>query len=353
MTARISTSALLPATIRDAFAPTVTFLNAASYGLLPKHVAEAVISAETQRVSGTFDIPAVDDAVHACRGAFAELTGFEPGQVAIGSQVSQLVSLVGDGLPEGASVVVPESEFTSVLWPFLARKDLRVRTVPLPDLAAAISPGDDLVAAALVQSADGGITDTAAVVAAARNCGARVLFDLSQAAGWYPVHDTGADWVVSVGYKWLLGPKGTAFLAGTEDALAQLRPLAAGWYSGYNPWETCYDAPLRLANDARRFDVSPVWAAWAGQQLAMEFVLETGIDAIYRHNLALADRLRAGLGMPQGNSAIVSIAATPEVPKVLEHAGIIASMRAGRLRLACHLYNTESDIDRALTVLAR
>ncbi|MBB5915040.1 selenocysteine lyase/cysteine desulfurase [Nocardia transvalensis] len=352
MTAPISAAHPLPASVRDLFAPTVTFLNTANYGLLPTSVAEAVATAGAQRANGTFESPSLDEVVDRCRAYFGELTGYAPGQVAVGTQVSQLVSLIAATLPAGASVVVPEGEFTSVLWPFLARPDLRVRTAPLTGLAEALRPGDDLVAVSVVQSADGAVADTAAVVAAARTCGARVLFDLSQAAGWYPVRDLGADWVVSVGFKWLLGPKGTSFLAGTDEALALLRPLAAGWYAGYNPWETCYGGPLRLASDASRFDLSPVWEASTGQQLALELVSGIGIDAIHRHDLALADRLRAGLGLPQGDSAIVSIEVPPERLLRLREAGVVGSVRAGRLRLSCHLYNTDDDIDRALTVLA-
>ena len=33
----------------------------------------------------------------------------------------------------------------------------------------------------------------------------------------------------------------------------------AGWYAGQHPWESIYGTPLRLAEDARRFDVSPAW----------------------------------------------------------------------------------------------
>ncbi|WP_024802570.1 aminotransferase class V-fold PLP-dependent enzyme [Nocardia sp. BMG51109] len=351
MTVHTSVSDLLPADVLDAFAPTVTFLNTANYGLLPKTVAAAVAEVDTQRLHGTFRTASVDAVVRSCRAGFGELTGFAPEQVAVGAQVSPLVSLVATALPEGASVVVPEGEFTSVLWPFLARPDLRVRTAPLADIAADVREGDDLVAASVVQSADGLVADTAAIVAAARKQGAQVLFDLSQAVGWYPVRDLGADWVVSVGFKWLLGPKGTAFLAGTDKALARLRPLAAGWYAGFDPWETCYDAPLRLASDARRFDLSPTWQAWVGQQHALDLVSAIGIDAIHRHDLALADRLRAGLGLPQGNSAIVSIEAPPETLRRLDEAGVVGSVRAGRLRLGCHLYNTEADIDRALEAL--
>ncbi|MEC3920550.1 aminotransferase class V-fold PLP-dependent enzyme [Nocardia sp. CDC160] len=346
-----TTSPAFSSVVRAEFAPTTTYLNSASYGLLPKSVVAAVIEAEEQRMRGEFDIPGVDSIIDECRAAFGRLTGFGAEQVAVGSQVSQLVGLVAQSLRPGANVLVPEHEFNSVLWPFLVRTDLNVRVVPLAELPDAIRPGDDVVAAAVVQSADGAVLDVAATVAAARAHGARVLFDLSQAAGWLPVHDTGADWIVSVGYKWLLGPKGTAFLAGTPAALDDLTPVAAGWYAGYNPWETCYDGPLRLAPDARRFDVGPVWPAWIGQRRSLELIEQVGVETIHRHDVALADRLRKGLGLPEGNSAVVSIEVAEAALERVRAAGIVGAMRAGRLRLACHLYNTEDEIDRALDAL--
>lgn len=342
----------LPDHVRAAFGPTVTYLNAASCGLLPITTAQVLERADRQRVTGEFEIPAVDAVVADCRAAIGRLIGFGARQIAIGAQVSQLVGVIADSLPAGAKVLLPEGEFASVVWPFLARPDLEVRTVPLAELAVSVRPGDALVAAAAVQSADGAIADMPGVVAAARAAGARVLFDLSQAAGWYPVHATGADWVVGVGYKWLLAPKGSAFLAGTDAALDTLRPVAAGWYAGYNPWETCYDAPLRLAADARRFDVSPAWPAWIGLRASLELVESIGIENIRRHDVALANRLRKGLGLPEGNSSIVATEVGAEALERLRAARVIGSIRAGRLRLACHLYNTEEDIDRALDVLA-
>jgi hypothetical protein len=36
-----------------------------------------------------------------------------------------------------------------------------------------------------------------------------------------------------------------------------LTPHYAGWYAGDDPWSSVYGGPLRLASDARRFDVSP------------------------------------------------------------------------------------------------
>jgi selenocysteine lyase/cysteine desulfurase len=340
--------------VHPAFAPATTYLDTATYGLAPTAVADAVVAAERDRARGRLDVAAVDGAVAACRASFGSLVGVPAGRVAIGSQVSQLAGVVAAALPAGTSVVVPEGEFTSVLWPLLARAGdgIRVRTVPAGRLLDAVDAGTDLVAAAVVQSADGTVIDPAAVIAAAHHHGARVLLDATQAAGWLPLDACGAaDWLVCGGYKWLLAPRGTAFLAGTDEALALLRPLAPGWYAGEDPWASVYGGPLRLAAGARRFDVSPVWPAWIGQRPALDLLVSTGVRAIHDHDVRLADRLRAGLGLAPAPSAIVSFAAAAGAAERLAAAGVVGSVRDGRLRLSCHLHNDDADVDRALAAL--
>lgn len=346
---------MAPASLASTFGPTTTYLNTATYGLAPRAASEVVVAAERARLEGWLDPFVVDDAIAACRRSFGRLVGVPASRVAIGSQVSPLVGLVAASLPAGTRVLAPETDFTSVLWPFLARgDDLQVRLVPLDRLVESIDAGTDVVATSIVQSSDGAIVDPAVVTAAAHAHDARVLLDATQAAGWLPLDTAGStvDWLVCGGYKWLLAPRGTAFLSGTEDALAQLPAFAAGWYAGEEPWESCYGGPLRLASDARRLDVSPAWPAWLGQRPALDLLVATGIDQIHRHDVGLANRLLAGLGLPPGDSAIVALDAAPGTAERLRAAGVVASVRSGRLRLSCHLYNTEGDVDHALDVLA-
>jgi selenocysteine lyase/cysteine desulfurase len=123
-----------------------------------------------------------------------------------------------------------------------------------------------------------------------------------------------------------------------------LRPLYAGWYAGDDPWTSIYGPPLRLAKDARRLDISPAWLAWAGTVPALELLAEVGIDAIHQHNCALANTLRGRLGVPPGDSAIVTVAADGGLER-LRAAGIKASVRAGAVRVSFHLHNTESDVN--------
>ena len=62
--------------------------------------------------------------------------------------------------------------------------------------------------------------------------------------------------------------------------------------------ENLYGGPLRLAGDARALDVSPAWLSWVGQAPALELLEAVGIEAVHAHDLALAARFRAGLGLP-------------------------------------------------------
>lgn len=131
----------------------------------------------------------------------------------------------------------------------------------------------------------------------------------------------------------------------------RLTPHAAGWYAGDDPYTSFYGPPLRLASDARRFDVSPAWFSWVGTAPALELLLEIGIEQIHEHDLRLANLFRDGLGLEQSDSAIVS-AEVPGAKELLGETAIMAAARAGRLRTSWHLYNTEDDVQRVLDVVS-
>jgi selenocysteine lyase/cysteine desulfurase len=79
-------------------------------------------------------------------------------------------------------------------------------------------------------------------------------------------------------------------------------------------------------------------------------VRRIGVETIHAHDVGLANRLRAGLGLPASDSAIVT-ADIPGAAERLEAAGIMAAVRGGRLRTSWHVYNTEGEVDRVLDVL--
>jgi selenocysteine lyase/cysteine desulfurase len=337
------------------FSPEGAYLNTATYGLPPRAAFTALAAAGDEWRHGRTGFHGWDRSVGAARASFARLAGVGEGDVAIGPAASVFAGLVAAALPAGARVLCAEGDFTSVLFPFLAQEQrgVGVDLVPLERLPEALGAEHDLVAVSAVQSADGRIADLDGLVAAAAHHGARTFVDTTQAMGWLALDCSRFDYTACAAYKWLLSPRGTAFFTVRPELRDELVPHAAGWYAGEDVHASYYGAPLRLAADARRFDVSPAWLNWVGAAEALSLLEDVGIEAIGAHDTAMAARLRAGLGLPPGDSAIVSVSGLPpDAADRLQAAGVMAAGRGGALRLSFHLYSTERDVDRALEVLA-
>ena len=60
--------------------------------------------------------------------------------------------------------------------------------------------------------------------------------------------------------------------------------------------------------------------------------------------VGLANALRGRLGLPNGESAIVTVMAKDGLER-LRAADVRASIRAGAVRLSFHVHNTEADVD--------
>ncbi|MET8010494.1 aminotransferase class V-fold PLP-dependent enzyme [Streptomyces sp. NPDC005271] len=339
------------------FAPQTTYLNTASSGLIPARSVAAVKAALDDAAAGGRFIDQAFEAVEEARAAYARLVGVPARQVAAGASVAVYAGMIAAALPPGAEVLAAEGDFSSLVNPFAVRRDLKLRTVPLEEIAEAVRPGTALVAVSAVQSADGRIADLDALRAAARAHGARTLVDYSQAAGWLPVSAAEADYTVCVGFKWLLCTRGVAFLTVPED-LGGLTPVFAGWVAGEKPWDSCYGPVAELAHSARRFDESPSLYSYVAARHSLALIEELGLEAIAAHDRALADRFRAGVArlghraIDAPGSAIVSVPGLGEAASRLAEVDVFVSARAGNLRASFHLYNTAAEVDRLLAALA-
>ena len=242
----------------------------------------------------------------------------------------------------------PDVEFTSTLFPFLvqAHRGVTVRTVPATELADAIDDATDVVAFSAVQMATGEVADLTRIAAAAQAHGALTLVDATQACGWLPLDGYGFDLVVVAGYKWLLSPRGTAYMAVAPERLDGIVPTAAGWYAGEDVHASyfggrCGSRPTRAASTPR-----PPGTAGSAQHPPSRCSRRSGSARSTRTTSGLANRFRAGLGLEPGDSAIVFVDVADAAAR-LERAGIRAAVRGGRVRTSWHLYNTDGRIVRS------
>ena len=343
--------------VREAFTGGRDYLSAWTSGL-PTRATRAAVIADLDAASvGALTTGSYATAAENCRAHFARLVRVDSDRIAIGSQTSVLASLLAASLPDGAEVLVPNKEFSSIVLPFVhAGRRIHIRSVPLESLADEIRPSTALVAFSLVQSSTGAVADSDAIEHAARAASARLLCDATQAVGWLPVDADRYDALVCHAYKWLCTPRGVAFLALSEEYAATLRPSHAGWCAGEDPWASCYGHEVDLAVSARRFDVSPAWQALVAAEPALELFARADRSALREYTTALATRFRERMGLeqPERASAIVTWC-DPDGRDLaaLAAAGITASGRDGRARVAFHVFNDSHDVERAVAALGR
>lgn len=328
------------------------YLSVASMGLPPRATVEALTADLAAWVDGTHDPRAFDGVVERSRASYASIVGVDVERVAQGSQTSVLTSIVAADVPDGAEVLMPEGDFSSIQFPFVVLPGVRVRAVPLDELATSITDETWLVVFSLVQSATGVVADTDAILEAAERHGAFTFCDVTQAAGVLPVDASRFDVTVCHTYKWLCAPRGVAFLTLSERMDALLTPRHAGWYAGQEIWRSTYGPAMELASTARRFDVSPAWTSWVGAEPALALFAGLDIGEVWQRASGLGDALCDGLGIPRQGQAIVTW--PDETGRDLDRlsaAGIRAAGRAGRLRASFHLFNDQSDVDAVVMAL--
>jgi selenocysteine lyase/cysteine desulfurase len=345
----------VPASIAAAaanFGDASGYLAVASIGIPPRAAVEAMRADLDAWFRADRDPQGYDPIISRTRASYARLVGIDVSRVAAGSQTSVFAALVAASVPVGAEVLCVEGDFSSIVFPFMQRPDIRVRSVPLAALADSITDDTWLVSFSMVQSATGTVADAEAIAESAARHGALTFCDVTQAAGVLPIEATKWDATVCHTYKWLCSPRGVAFLTVSLGMQELLTPMQAGWYAGDDVWQSCYGPSMHLALDARQFDVSPAWQAWVGAEQAIALFASLDIPAVWKYASGLGDQLCDALGIPQQHQAIVTWADPDktELAKLIS-AGIRASGRAGRLRASFHLWNTEADVAAVLAAL--
>jgi selenocysteine lyase/cysteine desulfurase len=327
------------------------FLNSPTYGLPPTFLVDALHEHIAEWQAGIMHAPSFDEPVRRGRAAYAALAGVPVESVVMGGSVSALLGLVAAAIPDGSRVATLAGEFTSTTFPFAAQADRGVTLTELtPDELIATGGDYDVVTASLVQSANGVVLDVEALRAGLSGADTVTVIDATQAAGWKRLDLGWVDVSTAAVYKWLLSPRGTAWMSLSDRMSGVMTPHAANWYAADEPWSTIYGLPLRLAPDARRFDTSPAWFGVLGSGLAMPWLASLDANVVESHCVGLANRLRSELDLPPSDSAIVSLPIADAADR-LASADLRASVRAGAVRVGFHLYNTDDDLDRLVDAL--
>ena len=368
-------------------------LNNAGAGLMPQPVLDT-ITQHLQREAAIGGYEAADEAesrVRASYEAVAHLIGAAARNIAVveNATVAFSQALSAFDFHPGDVIVTTRADYPSNQLMFLSlarRLGVEVRrAADLPE--GGVDPDDvrrqasdprcKLVAVSWVPTNSGLVQAVPDVGAVCAQLGVPYLVDACQAVGQIPVNmeTLRCDFLAATARKFLRGPRGIGFLYVSDHALERgLYPLLVDMHGA--DW-TDRDA-FQLAEDARRFENWEFpYALVLGLGEAARYALAVGAEgyararrlaSILRERLAACPGVRV-LDRGRERCAIVTIAIegrdAADVKLALRARGINTSSahRTGGvidmdakgassvLRLSTHYYNTEAELDTAVTTL--
>jgi len=359
-----------------------SYLNAANVALMPMSAAKVMTDWQTDVAlngSNNFNDHAEDTAFDGLRDQGAKLFGCRPEDIAGGSSCTELLSsLAWAVMPkEHENVVSTDIVFPSTIYPFTRvshHTGCEIRLAPghngyasFDEIVKNIDHNTSVVSISHVEYTGGQVYDLAALAEVAHAHGALLIVDATQSAGAIPIDApaSGADAIVAGGYKWLCGPFGAAVMYLAPHLQNTLDPGFVGFRSHNNMWDLSPDR-LEYPDTAKRFESSTMaFGCIKGLEKSIKYLTDIGIARIYDHNIALADRLIEGLNdldvevvspmTPSERTSIVTCRIEGfnpwEIVDSLKERNIVAHKRQDFLRFSPHVYNTDRDVDRAITEL--
>ena len=239
------------------------------------------------------------------RSLLGELFNVKPehiNRIVFTSSATEALNTAVRGLLRDGDHVVTSGMEHNALWRPLNMLEqtgvIELTAVPCPDggsldplaLAGALRENTALVAVTHASNVTGALQPIPEIGEICRRAGVPLLVDAAQTAGTYPIDVEG--WNISLlaftGHKGLMGPQGTGGLYIAPEL--ELEPLKYGGTGSASLPDTM---PTWLPD---RFEAgTPNGPGIAGLRAAAEFILQTGVENIRRHDMELASRLHKGL----------------------------------------------------------
>jgi selenocysteine lyase/cysteine desulfurase len=359
----------------------VAYFNTANMSPLLRAVREAGESGLARRARPWL-VASADwfEDVERLRGAYARILGADADSVALVPATSYGLAIAARNIratPDD-QVVVLDQEYPSnyYTWRRFCRQTGAQLVVVKREGGATwtdavlgqITEQTRVLAVPNVHWTDGSLLDLDAVVPTARRVGAAVAIDASQSLGAMPldVSRLRPDFVVSVGYKWLLGPLGVGCLY-VDEQHRQGEPLEENWINraGSDDFAALVDYTEDYQAGARRFDVGErtsfglVPMAIAAAEQLLDWTIAEVAASLRATTDEIAQHVRAlGLATPspgQRGPHMLGIDVPREaagaIASRLSDGGVVASVRGSSLRIAPHLHTTRDDLDRLANVL--
>jgi selenocysteine lyase/cysteine desulfurase len=356
------------------------YLNHAAVAPLPRRAGDAVKEFTDEYVHlGTkkyLDWATHADQLHQDLATFINASKEE---IALLKNTSEGISVVAMGFPwnPGDTVLSSNEEFPSnrIPWQALADRGVGFKEVALrqtgktPEQALidAMDESTRMLAISAVQYASGLRLDLEILGNACRERNIAFCVDAIQALGAIPVDVEKAhiDFLMADSHKWLLGPEGIAVFYCRKDYLELIKLFQYGWhmvekYGDFN------EKAWQPAASARRFECgTPNILGIRAFAASLSLINEIGIKTIEKRLLGHTEQIHGIIKHSQHLEAVYPDSAsklsgivtlrhkTCDPTTLFQHLrkkNIMCAERGGGIRFSPHVYNTDAEIEHALTV---
>jgi isopenicillin-N epimerase len=233
--------------------PDVTFLNHGSFGACPRPVFERYqawqMQLERQPVAFLDPLRGLSGWMRDARVAMAAEIGADPDDIVGLTNATEALNIVAQSLDlhTGDEILTTDHEYAALdkTWAYVARRSgakVVPVTIPLPltdaqsftdAILAGITPRTRVLFLSHITSATALVFPIGVVVAEARRRGIVTVIDGAHTPGHIPLDLTAldADYYAGNCHKWLMAPKGSAFLYVRRGLQSAINPLVIshGW----------------------------------------------------------------------------------------------------------------------------
>lgn len=284
----------------------IYFDSAATSFLKPPAVKQAVSEAfDTLGSPGRGGHPlslAAGRSVFHCRTQLAELFGLDdPARVCFAYNATDALSTAIFGLfAPGDHIITTALEHNSVLRPLFLLQDQGLELTILPadkqgricydDFVSALRENTRAVVCTHASNVTGNGLDLARIGTFCKQNDLLFVVDASQSAGVLPINmkEQNISVLCFTGHKGLFGPQGTGGLCVAEGV--EIRPLKVGG-SGIHSFDRHHPADYPERLEAGTMNATGI----AGLSAGLDFIAQTGLDAIREREEALARRFYLGI----------------------------------------------------------
>lgn len=332
------------------------YLNTATFGQLPRRATEAVARHWQHRdqLACTDFLNWYDDADR-LRGSIAKLIGATPEDIAFITSAAGALGMVlaALDLKPDDNVVTLQDEFPNYLYM------PQMREVPWERFYEAIDERTRLVAISEVNYSTGFRPPLEEISKFTRERGIILFVDGTQSLGALTIdlRKLNIDIYAVHGYKWLISPTGSGFMAVREPLRGRLRPISVGWRS-HKTWrnvDNLHHGVPEFSRTAEKYEGGGLpFALLYAMEQSVEMMLQIGPDLIEQRVSQLAETARnrlRGLGadIAQNGSQIVAAKFAGADPSrlaiELRRRNVNVAARHGFLRISPHFYNDDDDLE--------